>query len=243
MLSANQHLLTIKLFFRHQGKPGECSSGGFWFYFSFFPPSLIQYWLPAVSRSGSPNPCPILLSLTPWSFLIPVWQTTRKFEAGYYFLWYTLSGQLVLEFKPTSAYLSVHSYSAWYQTIPCSQAAGIRVITAPGVSYLLCDRSAERIPKFCFLGLGFSCATQSRVSSAGDFPVVKALNPNLKETNPAPLIFKQIRFAGLLITGRNGRAGNWKWSTVWYKTCQHLFQRRTIRPGGALESRFVSGGW
>lgn len=155
-----------------------------------------------------------------------------------------LIGQLTFESKPTSAYLSVHSYSAWYTKqflAPRLQESTL----SPLLEYLilLCDRKAELHSAILFSGFGFSCATQSRVSSAGDFPVVKALNPNLKETNPAPLIFKQIRFARLLITGRNGRAGNWKWSTVWYKTCQHLFQRRTIRPVGALESHFVSGGW
>lgn len=102
VLPVNQHLLTVRIFFRHQGKPGETWQqwiliwGGF---FCFFLP-FINGYLPfildisciqAKHRSGIPNSFPLLLSLTTEIFLIPVCQTTGNFEAGDYFLWYILS--------------------------------------------------------------------------------------------------------------------------------------------------------
>lgn len=45
----------------------------------------------ARSGSGIPNSCPILVSVYASSFFISLWQATKKFGSGYYFLWYILS--------------------------------------------------------------------------------------------------------------------------------------------------------
>lgn len=81
---------------------------------------------------------------------------------------------------------------------------------SPLLEYLICFVIGA-LSAFCnsvFWVRALMCPSAERGELSRRFSCCSALNPNLKETNPAPLIFKQIRFARLLITSPNGRAGN-----------------------------------